>query len=99
MKTTGGPALGASVSSPALTNSAVSLLRDNLNEQERQLWTSLGPNWTFPRSVLFPILLSSWTLGLFKAIKWPKIRVKMFCYGSKPSLKFERQNVRSGMSL
>ncbi|GLD61371.1 epidermal growth factor receptor kinase substrate 8-like protein 1 [Lates japonicus] len=50
VKTTGGPALGASVSSPALTESAVSLLQDNLTEEERQLWTSLGPNWTHPRS-------------------------------------------------
>ncbi|XP_029384360.1 epidermal growth factor receptor kinase substrate 8-like protein 1 isoform X2 [Echeneis naucrates] len=52
VKTTGGPAFGASVSSPALTSSAVSLLQDNLNEEERQLWTSLGPNWTLPRSQL-----------------------------------------------
>lgn len=42
--------MGASVSSPALTNGAVALLQDNLNEEERQLWTSLGPNWTLPRS-------------------------------------------------
>ncbi|XP_061564176.1 epidermal growth factor receptor kinase substrate 8-like protein 1 isoform X2 [Cololabis saira] len=52
VKTTGGPAFGASVSSPALTTSAVSLLQNNLNEEERQLWTSLGPNWTLPRSQL-----------------------------------------------
>lgn len=51
VKTTGGAALGASVSSPALTTSAVSLLQDSLSEQERQLWVSLGPNWTLPRSV------------------------------------------------
>ncbi|XP_074519925.1 epidermal growth factor receptor kinase substrate 8-like protein 1 [Halichoeres trimaculatus] len=52
VKTTGGPGLGASVSSPALTTSAVSLLQDTLSEGERQLWTSLGPNWTLPRSQL-----------------------------------------------
>ncbi|XP_042253728.1 epidermal growth factor receptor kinase substrate 8-like protein 1 isoform X1 [Thunnus albacares] len=52
VKTTGGPGLGASVISPALTSSAVSLLQDNLNEEERQLWTSLGHNWTLPRSQL-----------------------------------------------
>lgn len=51
VKTTGGPALGATVSSPALTNAAVTLLQDSLYEEERQLWTSLGPNWTLPRSV------------------------------------------------
>ncbi|XP_019117419.2 epidermal growth factor receptor kinase substrate 8-like protein 1 [Larimichthys crocea] len=67
VKTTGGPALGASVSSPALTNSAVTLLQDNLNEEEKQLWTSLGPNWTLPRSQLrgpvapyTPVFLDGW---------------------------------------
>lgn len=67
VKTTGGPALGASVSSPALTNSAVSLLQGSLSEEERQLWTSLGPNWTLPRSQLrgpvapyTPVFLSGW---------------------------------------
>lgn len=49
VKTTGGPAMGGSVSSPAMTNAAVTLLQDNLSEEERQLWTSLGPNWTLPR--------------------------------------------------
>ncbi|KAJ3608456.1 hypothetical protein NHX12_025503 [Muraenolepis orangiensis] len=49
VRTTGGPALGASVSSPALTSSAVSLLRDNLSVDERRLWSSLGSNWTLPR--------------------------------------------------
>lgn len=43
--------MGASVSSPAMTDSAVSLLQDNLNLEERQLWTSLGPNWTHSQSV------------------------------------------------
>ncbi|CAJ1080829.1 epidermal growth factor receptor kinase substrate 8-like protein 1 [Xyrichtys novacula] len=67
VKTTGGPGLGASVSSPAMTTSAVSLLQDTLNEGERQLWTSLGPNWTLPRSQLrgpvapyTPVFLDGW---------------------------------------
>nr|XP_020461919.1 epidermal growth factor receptor kinase substrate 8-like protein 1 isoform X1 [Monopterus albus]XP_020461921.1 epidermal growth factor receptor kinase substrate 8-like protein 1 isoform X1 [Monopterus albus]XP_020461922.1 epidermal growth factor receptor kinase substrate 8-like protein 1 isoform X1 [Monopterus albus] len=67
VNTTGGPALGASVSSPALTSSAVSLLQNNLNEEERRLWTSLGPNWTLPRSQLrgpvapyTPVFLDGW---------------------------------------
>ncbi|KAF7652619.1 hypothetical protein LDENG_00094520 [Lucifuga dentata] len=67
VKTTGGPALGASVVSPALTTSAVSLLQDNLNEEEKQLWLSLGPNWTLPRSQLrgpvapySPVFLDGW---------------------------------------
>ncbi|XP_038592571.1 epidermal growth factor receptor kinase substrate 8-like protein 1 isoform X1 [Micropterus salmoides] len=74
VKTTGGPDLGATVSSPALTNSAVSLLQDNLNEEERQLWTSLGPNWTLPRSQLrgpvapyTPVFLSGWKPEALKA--------------------------------
>ncbi|KAM9336069.1 epidermal growth factor receptor kinase substrate 8-like protein 1 isoform 2-T2 [Symphorus nematophorus] len=67
VKTTGGPTLGASVSSPAMTSSAITLLQDNLNEEERQLWTSLGPNWTLPRSQLrgpvapyTPVFLDGW---------------------------------------
>ncbi|KAK9530574.1 hypothetical protein VZT92_012066 [Zoarces viviparus] len=67
VKTTGGPPMGASVSSPALTSSAVFLLKDNLSEEERQLWTSLGPNWTLPRSQLrgsvapyTPVFLDGW---------------------------------------
>ncbi|XP_034715818.1 epidermal growth factor receptor kinase substrate 8-like protein 1 isoform X2 [Etheostoma cragini] len=67
VKTTGGPALGASVSSPALTSSAVSLLQDTLSVEEKQLWTSLGPNWTLPRSQLrgpvapyTPVFLDGW---------------------------------------
>ncbi|KAM3592558.1 uncharacterized protein V6R79_021231 [Siganus canaliculatus] len=67
VKTTGGPALGSSVSSPALTHGAVSLLQDTLNEEERQLWTSLGPYWTLSRSQLrgpvapyTPVFLDGW---------------------------------------
>ncbi|XP_033962672.1 epidermal growth factor receptor kinase substrate 8-like protein 1 isoform X2 [Pseudochaenichthys georgianus] len=67
VKTTGGPALGGSVSSPALTSSAVSLLQDTLSDGEKQLWTSLGPNWTQPRSQLrgpvapyTPVFLDGW---------------------------------------
>ncbi|XP_062269870.1 epidermal growth factor receptor kinase substrate 8-like protein 1 [Platichthys flesus] len=67
VKTTGGPALGASVSSPSMTNSAVSLLEDTLSQEEKQLWTSLGPNWTHSRSQLrgpvapyTPVFLDGW---------------------------------------
>ncbi|CAL8264216.1 unnamed protein product [Arctogadus glacialis] len=52
VRTTGGPALGASVSSPALSSAAVSLLRATLGDDEKQLWTSLGPNWTLGRCEL-----------------------------------------------
>ncbi|XP_048065037.1 epidermal growth factor receptor kinase substrate 8-like protein 1a [Megalobrama amblycephala] len=67
VKTTGGPKLAATVSSPALTSGAISLLQQNLNEQEKQLWTSLGPNWTLPFSQLSetvppykPVFLDGW---------------------------------------
>uniref|UniRef100_A0A3B3W2J4 EPS8 signaling adaptor L1b n=1 Tax=Poecilia latipinna TaxID=48699 RepID=A0A3B3W2J4_9TELE len=67
VKTTGGPAFGASVSSPAMTSSAVSLLQDTLNEDEAALWTALGPNWTLHRAQLRgpvapynPVFLSGW---------------------------------------
>ncbi|KAF3846588.1 hypothetical protein F7725_003666 [Dissostichus mawsoni] len=37
VKTTGGPALGASVVSPAMTSGAVSLIQDHLNEEEKKI--------------------------------------------------------------
>ncbi|XP_034395919.1 epidermal growth factor receptor kinase substrate 8-like protein 1a [Cyclopterus lumpus] len=48
MQTTGGPALGASVVSPAMTSGAVLLLQEHLIAEEKKLWTSLGANWTSP---------------------------------------------------
>ncbi|XP_039679726.1 epidermal growth factor receptor kinase substrate 8-like protein 1a isoform X2 [Perca fluviatilis] len=51
VETTGGPSLGASVVSPAMTSGAVSLLQKHLTEEEKQLWTSLGPNWISSWSV------------------------------------------------
>ncbi|KAI1896268.1 hypothetical protein AGOR_G00093050 [Albula goreensis] len=67
VRTTGGPALAASVSTPAMTSGAVSLLQDNLSVEERQLWTALGTNWTLPRSQLrgpvppyTPVFMDGW---------------------------------------
>ncbi|XP_015237896.1 epidermal growth factor receptor kinase substrate 8-like protein 1 isoform X3 [Cyprinodon tularosa] len=67
VKTTGGPAFGASVSSPAMTSSAISLLQDTLTGEEKELWTALGPNWTNHRSQLrgpvapyTPVFLDGW---------------------------------------
>uniref|UniRef100_A0A3Q3K9D6 SH3 domain-containing protein n=1 Tax=Monopterus albus TaxID=43700 RepID=A0A3Q3K9D6_MONAL len=67
VRTTGGPALGASVVSPSITSGAVSFLLKHLTEQEKELWTSLGPNWTSPRSRLSvsvppysPVFLDGW---------------------------------------
>ncbi|XP_010892841.2 epidermal growth factor receptor kinase substrate 8-like protein 1 isoform X2 [Esox lucius] len=67
VKTTGGPALGASVTSPALTNSAITLLQENLTKEEKQLWTGLGPHWTLPGSQVrgpvapyTPVFLNGW---------------------------------------
>lgn len=58
VKTTGGPALGASVVSPAMTEGAVSLLQEHLTHEEKELWKSLGDNWTLPRSVLIHLQIS-----------------------------------------
>ncbi|XP_031416777.1 epidermal growth factor receptor kinase substrate 8-like protein 1 [Clupea harengus] len=67
VRTTGGPELAASVASPAMTTGAVILLEYNVTEEERQLWTALGPNWTQPRSQLrgpipsySPVFLGGW---------------------------------------
>ncbi|XP_059204577.1 epidermal growth factor receptor kinase substrate 8-like protein 1a [Centropristis striata] len=67
VRTTGGPELAASVVSPALTSGAVSLLQENLTAEEKELWTSLGPNWTSPCSHLSvsvppysPVFLDGW---------------------------------------
>ncbi|XP_030649122.1 epidermal growth factor receptor kinase substrate 8-like protein 1a [Chanos chanos] len=67
VKTTGGPELAAGVSSPALTGGAVTLLQQNLTEEEKELWTSLGPNWTQSYSELgegvspyTPVFLDGW---------------------------------------
>lgn len=51
VKTTGGPALGASVASPAMTTGAVTLLQEHLTWEEKELWKSLGHTWTLPWSV------------------------------------------------
>uniref|UniRef100_A0A3B4ZUR9 EPS8 like 1 n=1 Tax=Stegastes partitus TaxID=144197 RepID=A0A3B4ZUR9_9TELE len=67
VKTTGGPAIGASVLSPAMTSGAVSLLQEHLTEEEKQLWSSLGTNWTSSCSHLgvsvppySPVFLDGW---------------------------------------
>ncbi|KAM6905345.1 epidermal growth factor receptor kinase substrate 8-like protein 1a [Xenentodon cancila] len=67
VKTTGGPALGASVVSPAMTSGAVLLLQEHLTDKEKKLWTSLGTNWTSPCSDFSasvppysPVFLDGW---------------------------------------
>ncbi|KAG7243677.1 hypothetical protein INR49_011234 [Caranx melampygus] len=67
VNTTGGPELGMSVLSPALTSGAVSLLQEHLTTEEKELWTSLGPNWTSDCSHLnvsvppySPVFLDGW---------------------------------------
>ncbi|KAI1884718.1 hypothetical protein AGOR_G00229300 [Albula goreensis] len=67
VKTIGSPTFPADVSSPALTSGAVTLLQDNLTEEEKQLWTSLGQNWTLSSSQLTdpapaytPVFLDGW---------------------------------------
>ncbi|KAG7334804.1 hypothetical protein KOW79_001400 [Hemibagrus wyckioides] len=72
VKTTGGPDLAAGVSSPALTNGAISLLQQNLTQGERELWGSLGPNWTQANSQhdksaspYTPVFLDGWKPDAF----------------------------------
>uniref|UniRef100_A0A3Q2VXB6 EPS8 signaling adaptor L1a n=1 Tax=Haplochromis burtoni TaxID=8153 RepID=A0A3Q2VXB6_HAPBU len=67
VNTTGGPALAASIISPALTNGAVKLLQEHLTLEENELWTSLGTSWTSPSSHLgvtvppyTPVFLDGW---------------------------------------
>ncbi|XP_013878725.1 epidermal growth factor receptor kinase substrate 8-like protein 1a [Austrofundulus limnaeus] len=67
VQTTGGPTLAASVVSPAMTSGAISLLHKHLNKEEKELWISLGTNWTSPclglsRSVPLysPVFLDGW---------------------------------------
>ncbi|KAM6966989.1 epidermal growth factor receptor kinase substrate 8-like protein 1a [Tautogolabrus adspersus] len=67
VNTTGGPAIAASVPSPAMTSGAVSTLQEHLTEEEKELWTSLGLNWTSPCSHLgvsvppyTPVFLDGW---------------------------------------
>ncbi|CAL1589075.1 unnamed protein product [Knipowitschia caucasica] len=67
MVRTTGVELGGSVVSPALTSGAVSLLQDQLTAEERELWMSLGHNWTSTRSQLgvsvppyYPVFLDGW---------------------------------------
>lgn len=62
VNTTGGPALTASIISPALTNGAVKLLQEHLTLEENELWTSLGTSWTSPRS------LCMWMLALLETV-------------------------------
>ncbi|XP_061159228.1 epidermal growth factor receptor kinase substrate 8-like protein 1a isoform X2 [Syngnathus typhle] len=78
MKTTGGPQLGGSVVSPALTTGAVSLLQEHLTAKEKRLWTELGPNWTSPCSELgvsvppySPVFLDGWQPQAFDSSGLP----------------------------
>lgn len=77
VKTTG-PELGASVVSPALTSGAVSLLQDQLTADEKELWTSLGHNWTSSQSDLgvsvppyAPVFLDGWQPQAFDSCGQP----------------------------
>ncbi|XP_069494130.1 epidermal growth factor receptor kinase substrate 8-like protein 1 [Ambystoma mexicanum] len=45
----GGVQLAQEVKAPMLTKEAISLLKESLNDQQMELWQSLGPNWTQPR--------------------------------------------------
>lgn len=65
----GGVEMTADIKSPMLTKEAISLLSDSLDENELELWNSLGPNWTKPRlefprdysEPYTPTFMSGWT--------------------------------------
>ncbi|XP_054614795.1 epidermal growth factor receptor kinase substrate 8-like protein 1 isoform X2 [Dunckerocampus dactyliophorus] len=78
VKTTGGPEFGGSVISPALTHGAVSLLEKHLTEEEKELWTELGPYWTSPCSHFSisvppysPVFLDGWQPQAFDSTGLP----------------------------
>ncbi|KAI5619898.1 epidermal growth factor receptor kinase substrate 8-like protein 1 isoform X2, partial [Silurus asotus] len=65
VRTTGSPAIAASVRSPALTVGAITLLKENLTLQEHALWSSLGSYWTQSGLALgvssyTPVFLNGW---------------------------------------
>ncbi|CAH2319159.1 epidermal growth factor receptor kinase substrate 8 1 [Pelobates cultripes] len=62
----GGVELAAGIKSPMLTKEAVALLNESLDENEMELWTSLGPNWTRPR-VEFPRDYSESYVPIFRS--------------------------------
>ncbi|XP_078511139.1 epidermal growth factor receptor kinase substrate 8-like protein 1 [Lissotriton helveticus] len=45
----GGLQLAQEVKSPMLTKEAIILLKESLDDNQMELWQSLGPNWTKPR--------------------------------------------------
>ncbi|XP_075047225.1 epidermal growth factor receptor kinase substrate 8-like protein 1 isoform X2 [Mixophyes fleayi] len=45
----GGVEMASEITSPMLTKEAVILLKECLDDNETELWNSLGPNWTKPR--------------------------------------------------
>ncbi|XP_024127109.1 epidermal growth factor receptor kinase substrate 8-like protein 1a [Oryzias melastigma] len=65
VNTTGGTALAESVASPGMTKGAVAMLQNNLTGESKELWTSLGTNWTSPcsdpsASTYVPVFLDGW---------------------------------------
>uniref|UniRef100_A0A8C8DIW2 EPS8 signaling adaptor L1a n=1 Tax=Oryzias sinensis TaxID=183150 RepID=A0A8C8DIW2_9TELE len=63
VNTTGGTTMAASVVSPGMTKGAVAMLQNDLTAENKQLWTSLGTNWTSPWSVAStytPVFLDGW---------------------------------------
>ncbi|XP_011476610.1 epidermal growth factor receptor kinase substrate 8-like protein 1 isoform X1 [Oryzias latipes] len=65
VNTTGGTTMAASVVSPGMTKGAVAMLQNDLTAENKQLWTSLGTNWTSPcsdisASTYAPVFLDGW---------------------------------------
>ncbi|XP_046859573.1 epidermal growth factor receptor kinase substrate 8-like isoform X2 [Xenia sp. Carnegie-2017] len=50
IRCTRGPEEASKVISPLMTSESIELLRSTLNDKEAELWQSLGPAWTLPKS-------------------------------------------------
>lgn len=50
IRCTGGPEKARAVIVPLLTTQTIDLLQNCLSSKETELWMSLGPNWTMPKS-------------------------------------------------
>ncbi|XP_072281961.1 epidermal growth factor receptor kinase substrate 8-like protein 1 isoform X2 [Pyxicephalus adspersus] len=74
----GGVDMAAGIRSPMLTKEAVGFLNEFLDENELELWNSLGPNWTKPRmdfprdycTLYTPTFYSGWVPSNINGQPW-----------------------------
>ncbi|XP_072012896.1 epidermal growth factor receptor kinase substrate 8-like protein 1 isoform X1 [Engystomops pustulosus] len=78
VESSGGPDMAGSIKSPMLTKEAVALLKECLDDNELELWNSLGPHWTKPRlefprdycETYFPTFNSGWVPNYIDGKPW-----------------------------